>query len=502
MSEILRMEKIHKRFPGVHALKGVDFRLERGDIHALLGENGAGKSTMIKILAGIYTMDDGSITIEHNKCTIKSVHDSQKYGISVIHQELCLVPNMNVAENIFLGKEPSHDKSFFIDNKKLYSDAQKLINSLGLDIQATEKVSTLSVAQQQMVEITKALSINAKILVMDEPTSSLTQNEVEILFRTIRKLKINNVSIIYVSHKLEEIFEISDKITVLRDGNYISTKETRQTNRNELITMMVGRELTQFYLKADRKQNDEIIFEVKNIYRKGDLNNISFSLRKGEILGLAGLVGAGRTELARAIFGIDSIDSGEIYIRNIKCKIKTPRDAMKNGIAYVPEDRKQQGLFLYSSVGYNITMLVLNQFIKIVGINKNKENTIVKNYVDKLSIKTPHNKQLVNNLSGGNQQKVVLAKWLASEPKVLILDEPTRGIDVGAKAEIYSIMSMLAKNGVSIIMISSELTEIINMCDRVLVMSNGRLTGNLSGNDVNQEQIMQCVLKEMCNELE
>lgn len=485
---ILNMKNIHKKFPGVYALNGVDFELKQGEVHALLGENGAGKSTLIKILAGIFTADDGEIYLKGNRVRINGVWQSQALGISVIHQELCLAPNMTVADNIFLGKEILN-KSGFVNYHKQNKAAQELLNSLGLAIDATTIVSQLSVAQQQLVEIAKALSFEAQIIVMDEPTASLTLREVELLFATINNLKRKNIAVIYISHRMEELFRVADRVTVLRDGKYVGTRVTTATTREELIAMMVGRELKDLYKRTFHPLG-ETVLEVRNLTRGKMLTGISFTLKKGEILGISGLVGSGRTELARAIFGIDRYDSGEILIEGKRVNITSPVDALSQGIILVPEDRKGQGLILVNSVSYNITLAVLKQFIRMIGVNKRLEKNLVDTYIDQLSIKTPSHEQLVNNLSGGNQQKVVIAKWLARSPKVLILDEPTRGVDVGAKAELYAIINMLAEQGVGIIMISSELPEIIGMSDRVLVMHNGWITGNLIRDELDQEKIM------------
>jgi ribose transport system ATP-binding protein/inositol transport system ATP-binding protein len=485
---ILTMENIHKKFPGVYALNGVNLELKYGEVHALLGENGAGKSTLIKILAGIYTADEGQIFIQNQKVKISDVQKAQSLGISVIHQELCLAPNMTVADNIFLGKEIV-DKTGFVKFSGQNETAQSLLDLLGLAIQATDMVSDLSVAQQQMVEIAKALSIDAHIIVMDEPTASLTLKEVEMLFQTIENLKKKNIAVIYISHRMEELFRVADRVTVLRDGKYIGTRETSNTTREELISMMVGRELKDLYSRTFHELG-ETILEVRNLCRSNVLHDISFSLRKGEILGISGLVGAGRTELARAIFGIDPVNNGEIWVAGEKANINSPIDAMKYGIALVPEDRKGQGLVLLGSVSYNITLAILKQFIKGIRDNHRLEKELVNHYIQKLSIKTPSHEHLTGNLSGGNQQKVVIAKWLATMPKVLILDEPTRGVDVGAKAELYSIINMLAEQGVGVIMISSELPEIINMSDRVLVMHSGRINGILGRDQLDQEKIM------------
>lgn len=495
---ILSVQNIHKRFPGVYALNNVHFELLRGEVHALLGENGAGKSTLIKILAGIYKADEGEIFIKGEKSNLGNVDMARSKGISAIHQELCLVPHMTVAENIFLGKEPVYRFTNFVKFNILNSKTQKLLDSLGVNIKATDKVGSLSIARQQMVEIAKAISVDAEIIIMDEPTSSLDQKEVEILFKTILDLKRKEISIIYISHIIEELFKISDRVTVLRDGMYVGTKVTGLTTREELITMMVGRELKDLYIK-ESFPSEKIIFEVRNLKRKNKLNDISFSLRSGEVLGISGLVGAGRSELARAIFGIDRIDSGQIFIEGKRVIIKTPIDAMNHGVVLVPENRKEQALFLKRSVSYNITLSILNKFIKLIWVNKKLEESIVSKYIKELSIKTTSFDQLVGNLSGGNQQKIVVAKWLATNPKVFILDEPTRGIDVGAKAEIYSIINDMAKHGVGIIMISSELPEIINISDRVLVMHKGSITGMLNRKEFDQKKIITYATGESSN---
>lgn len=487
---ILKMENIHKQFPGVYALNAVNFELKQGEVHALLGENGAGKSTLIKIIAGIYRPDDGNIFVNGKKCSIDNVNISRDMGISVIHQELCLVPNMTVSENIFLGRELLHGKAKFINFEEQNSKAQEILDSMELEIEATDKVATLSVAQQQMVEIAKALSVDSEIIVMDEPTSSLSDKEVDMLFKTVETLRRRNISIVYISHRLEELFKITDRITVLRDGKYIGTRITVQVTKDDLIAMMVGRDLKELYIRTYHKLGQKI-FEVKNLKSKNILNDISFSLNKGEILGISGLVGAGRTELARAIFGIDKFDSGMILIDGNEVVINSPEEAMNHGIVLVPESRKEQGLILKRNVGYNITLCVLKDFIKTIKNDTTKEKSIIASYIDKLSIKTPSDQQLVVNLSGGNQQKIVIAKWLATKPKILILDEPTRGVDVLAKSEIYSIISMLASQGLSIIMISSDLPEVINMSDRVVVMCRGEVTGIINREELSQERIMK-----------
>ena len=486
---VLEMREIDKIFPGVHALKKVNFELRKGEVHALLGENGAGKSTLINVLGGVYPIDGGQILIDGQPVVIRQIKDAQQLGIAIIHQELVLVPHMTVAENIFMGREP-RTKLGTVDKKKMFRDAQEAIDAVGLCCSATDLVCKLSVAQQQLVEIAKALSYNAKIVVMDEPTSSLMTREVDILFDTIRKLRAKGVSIIYVSHRMSEFFEIADRITVMRDGEYVTTRDVEQTNTDELVFLMVGRKLENYYTRTYNKPG-ETVLEVSGLSQKSTgLEDINFSLRKGEILGFSGLVGAGRSELMRCIVGIEKYDSGEIRLFGEPAGPMDTAQAQKKGLVMVPEDRKQQGLILLNSVGFNLTINVLESFIGLGVVNKCAENEIIERHIRALNIKTPSARQKVGNLSGGNQQKVLMGKWLATNPKILILDEPTRGVDVGAKAEIYMIIDRLAKEGISVIMVSSELNEIINMCDRVLVMSDGRITGELDRSEFTQELIM------------
>ena len=486
---LLKMNHIRKEFPGVLALKDVSFELRAGEVHALLGENGAGKSTLIKILGGIYSSDAGEIVINGKVATIDKVQDAQSHGISVIHQELVLVPHMTVAENIYLGREPIKKGSRFVDFKQMNRDAKEILDSFELDIRPTDLVSDLTIAQQQMVEIIKALSFNARILVMDEPTSSLSEKDVAFLFENIQKLKKAQVGIIYISHRMSELKQIADRITVIRDGEYIGTRLSDQASNDELIAMMVGRQLTNYYTRTFGNPQEKVL-EVKNLNAGTFLKDISFHLNSGEILGFAGLVGAGRSELMKCIFGIDPITSGEIYIEDKLVTIKDPQEATELGIALVPENRKSEALFPEQSVMFNLTIKTLDEFIKGIRVNYVKEGIITREYVKKMDIRTPSYNQLVGKLSGGNQQKVIVGRWLATKPKILIFDEPTRGVDVGAKAEIYSIMNELVKEGVAIIMISSELPEVINMSDRVIVMSNGRITGCLNRENLTQEKIM------------
>ncbi len=486
---LLEMRGIHKQFPGVYALNNVAFELRRGEVHALLGENGAGKSTLIKILAGVHSANEGEILVKGRPVNLDSVHTANAYGISVIHQELCLVPEMTVAENIFLGREFQTSFWKMVDYRQINERARKILALCGPELQPEAKVSDLSIAEQQMVEIAKALSINADIIVMDEPTASLTNKEVGLLFKIIKELKEKKMGIIYISHRMEELFEITDRITVLRDGKYIGTRETRNTHREELIGLMVGRELGELY-QRNYQETSDVVLEVQNLAKKGVLQDISFTLKRGEILGFAGLVGAGRSELAQVIFGIETFDSGRIYIEQKPVEITSPSVAMSHRIALVPENRKEQGLVLIKSISYNITLTVLKQFVKFIKTDHQKEFNLVHDYVERLGIKTPSIDQQVGNLSGGNQQKVVLAKWLATKPRVLILDEPTRGVDIGAKAEIYALINALAAEGVGIIMISSELPEVINMSDRIMVMHKGSIAGSLIRDEFDQERIM------------
>ncbi len=485
---LLEMKGIHKRFPGVLALNNVSLTVEAGEVHALLGENGAGKSTLIKVLGGIYIAEEGEIFIEGKKVKIDSVKSSHENGVAIIHQELVLVPYMTVAENIFLGREPMKGK--FVDHRKMTDDAQALLDANGMGIAADTLVGSLTIAQQQMVEIVKAISFNSKILVMDEPTSSISDKEVEFLFETMRGLTAKGVGIIYISHKMSELEQICDKVTVMRDGEYVGTKVVKETNKDELIAMMVGRELTNYYTR-DFQQPGDVILKCDHISDGKMAKDASFEVRKGEIVGFAGLVGAGRSEVMKCIFGLTKNYKGSIEIEGSQVQIHNPIEAMKYGLALVPEDRKLEGLYKVQSVRYNSTIEVLGDFIKGIFVDGAKEEEITQKYIDMLSTKTPTQEQLIGNLSGGNQQKVIIGRWLATNPKILILDEPTRGVDVGAKSEIYAIMNDLVKQGMSIIMISSELPEIINMSDRIYVMSEGNITGCLSRDEVSQEAIMK-----------
>ncbi len=482
------MQHITKCYPGVLALDDVHFELEPGEVHVLIGENGAGKSTLMKVLSGAERKDAGDIFIEGNKVEITSPRDAQQLGIMMIYQELNLVPQLSVAENILLGKEPMN-RGPFVDWKTLYSQARALLDRLGSDLTEKAKVSGLSIAQQQVVEIAKALSSEAKIMVMDEPTAALTTKEVAALFKLIRWLKDQGISVIYISHRLEELFMIGERVTVLRDGKWIDTKKVSEVDKTELIRKMVGRELTQEFPKRQFTRGREVL-RVEHISRNDALHDISFSVYQGELLGIAGLVGAGRTELARVIFGADRKDSGDMYLDGKRLEITSPLDAIRNGIALLTEDRNRQGLILDMSVRENITLSNLSALTKGHFISREKERNVVNKFVRDLRIKTPSIKQIVRNLSGGTRQKVVLARWMFTESKIIIFDEPTRGIDVGAKLEIYHLINNLIERGIAVVMISSELLEIMGMCDRIAVMCRGRIAGIVDRTETTQEEIM------------
>jgi len=497
MSNILEMKGISKHFYGVQALSEVDLTVKKGEVHVLVGENGAGKSTLMKILSGAYQRDSGEIFFDGEKLELSSPLAAQEKGISIIYQEFNLIPGLSVAENIYLGREPQKN-SGLVDWKKLYTDTQDVLNKLKANINPKILVSQLSVAEQQFVEIAKALSFGSKLIIMDEPSATLTPREIEKLFNVIDNLKADGVSIIYISHHLDELFEIGDSVTVLRDGEFISRDKVNDVDKNYIIKQMVGRELTESF--PERKaEPGEVVLEVNNISRDGILHNISFNLRKGEILGFAGLVGSGRTELVRAIYGADLKDKGEIKLYGNKVEINSPRDSIEMGIGLLPEDRKQQGLVLEQPVKSNVTLARLEELVDKYLINQQKEKEKVNEFVDDLNIKTPSIETLAKSLSGGNQQKVVLAKWLFTDSDILIFDEPTRGIDVGAKFEIYLLMNKLTELGKSIIMISSDMPEIIGMSDRVLVVHQGEITGEFNKEDLTQEKIMQSAAGEVQN---
>src|SRR5215216_4830935 len=491
MSEnnILLMENISKAFPGVKALNDVNLTVRRGTIHALMGENGAGKSTLMKILDGIYTPDNGQIIFQGQPVTVDTTHTALKLGISMIHQELSPIPYMTVAENIFLGREPL-SRFGTIDKRKLNADTKALLNRLAININPTTLMKDLSVANTQMVEIAKAISYDASLIIMDEPTSAITEREVAHLFSMIRSLKANGVTIIYITHKMDEVFRIADEITVLRDGKHVATVPASQTNKGHLISMMVGRELTEMFPK-EVAPIGEIVLSVRNLTRKGIVEDVSFDLRQGEILGIAGLMGAGRTTVIESIFGIHKIDAGEIMIKGQKTQINSPADAIKNGLALLTEDRKLSGIMGVLPVRDNMVIASLPNYEKRGLLDARRIEATYKEEKSRLDIKSPSMYQLIKLLSGGNQQKVLVSRWLLTSPDILILDEPTRGIDVGTKAEIHKLMSRLAQDGKAIIMISSELPEILGMSDRILVMHEGKVGGLFERKDATQKSIME-----------
>lgn len=485
---LLEMLDISKTFPGVHALDSVRFDLRAGEVHALMGENGAGKSTLVKILSGVYQPNSGTILINGLPVTIQSPHHAQALGISPVHQEVNLEPYLTVAENIFLGRQPK-GRFGLVDHGRMQREAASLLAGLGVSIDPSALVGTVSIAERQMVAIARAVSTDARIIIFDEPTSSLSERETELLFGIIQRLRSQGIGVIYISHRMEEIFRLCDRVTVFRDGRYVATKNVADTRLQEIIAMMIGRDISDLFRK-EAVPIGEPVLEVRNLSKRGVLDDISFTLRRGEILGIAGLVGAGRTELARAIFGDLRPDGGQVLIEGKQVQPRTPRDAIKAGIGLVPEDRKDQGLVTGLSVQQNISMPLMRSLARFSVISVAKEKALARDYVQRLAIRTPSIEQKVMYLSGGNQQRVVIAKWLATNPRVLIVDEPTRGVDVGAKAEIHSLLSDLAKQGVGILMISSELPEVLAMSDRILVMYAGTIAGELPGDRATQEEIM------------
>lgn len=487
---ILRMTGIDKRFLGVHALKGVNFELRAGEVHALMGENGAGKSTLMKVLCGIHSLDSGTIEYFGKNVQFNNIAESQAAGISIIHQELNMMNHLTVAQNIFIGREEK--KGIFIDDAKMERDAKRLFGHIGINIDPKVKLGTLTVGKQQMVEIAKAISHDSKLLILDEPTAALTQPEVEDLFRIMNDLKAKGIGMIYISHRMDEINRISDRVTVMRDGEYVGTVLTKDTSKDEIVRMMVGRVIYGGQKEKSCVPEDApVVLEARNIVSGNTLKDVSFKLRKGEILGFAGLMGAGRTELARAIYGADRFDSGEVLINGKKVKIGTPESAVKHGVCYLSEDRKRYGLLLIKSVTENTTLASLEKNIRFGWINDSAAAAAAEEVNKKLRTKTPSMDQLLKNLSGGNQQKVIVARWLLKNSDIFIFDEPTRGIDIGAKSEMYDLMSRLAAEGKSIIMISSELSEIQRLSDRVVVMCEGRITADLPIEGLTQETIMK-----------
>ena len=486
---LISVEAIHKSFPGVKALVNARFDLRPGEVHALMGENGAGKSTLMKIMTGIYQPDAGEIHISGQKVNLSDPRAAQALGISIIHQELFLMNHLTAAQNIYIGREPRKGFGLFVDEAKMRADTAALFARMKVNLDPDVEVGTLTVARQQLVEIAKALSFNSRILIMDEPTSAINDKEVEHLFAIINDLKAHGVGIIYITHKMDEVKRIADRVTVMRDGQYIDTLPAATTDMSRIISLMVGRELADATRATG--QGGDVVLDVKNLNRGRAIRNVSFSLRKGEILGFAGLMGAGRTEVARAIFGADPIDSGEISIHGVTQAIRSPQDAVRLGLAYLSEDRKHYGLVTSMTVGDNVTMSSWPRFTRSrVFMNDARMREAANDYVQKLRIKTPSVDQETRLLSGGNQQKIVISKWLLRDCDILIFDEPTRGIDIGAKAEIYKLLQSLADQGKAIIVISSELPEVLRLSHRILVMCEGRITGELTGRDATQESIM------------
>lgn len=484
---ILKLENIVKVFPGVKALDNINLEIRKGEIHAICGENGAGKSTLMKIITGAYSYTSGKIYFEGKEVKFTSTKQSEELGISMIYQEFNLIPYLTVAENIFLGRQPLN-KLGFVDWNKLLSDSKVLLNRVGLNIDPRKLIKDITVAEAQMVEIAKCLSINSKVIIMDEPTAALSDEEIKKLFGIIKKLTQDGISIIYISHRLEEIFDLTDRVTVFRDGKFIKQMETSSTNHDELVSLMVGKNITDIYPKRNYDRKD-IVLEVKNLYNS-EVKDANFKLYKGEILGIYGLLGSGTISLSKSIYGYYEDIQGEVYLDGKKVNISKPSDAIKNGISLVSDDRKNEGLILIRNIRENISLASLDELEKHKVLDLNKEKEIVKKDVEKLNIKLSSTEQLVGNLSGGNQQKVVFAKILETNPKILILDEPTRGVDVGAKTEIYQIMNQLTQKGISIILISADLPELIGMSDRILVMREGNIVKELNKNEITQEVVL------------
>jgi ribose transport system ATP-binding protein len=490
LTPVIEMKGISKAFSGNRVLDQVDFQLLRGEIHALMGENGAGKSTLIKILTGIYERDAGKVFIKGKEVHFKNPKEAEQMGIAVIHQELNIIPYLTVYENMFLGKELTVGRFGITRDKEMKKKTKEYLDRLGIEIDPNTEAGNLSVGQQQMIEIARAVAANTEVLIMDEPTAALTDREIEALFKVIDSLKKQGVGIVYISHRMEEIFQICDRISVLRDGQFIDSKEVAKTNFDEIVKLMVGRQLGERFPERNIKIGQER-FKVENLTSKGSFENISFSIHQGEIVGVAGLMGAGRSEIMQAIFGYRALDGGKMFIDGKEVTIKSPYEAIKAGIAFVTEDRKSQGLILDLSVRENLSITTLDKISNKSVVSSKTEISLVDEMIEKLHVKTSGREISVKSLSGGNQQKIVIGKWLGIHPKILILDEPTRGVDVGAKKEIYQLMNDLTKQGVSIIMVSSELPEILGMSDRVLVIHEGKLANVLNKSEATQENIMQ-----------
>ena len=492
MSDILiEMENIDKKFPGVHALNNCQFNLRSGEIHGLVGENGAGKSTLMKILSGIYQKEKGSVRIRGKETEILNTKQAQSLGISIIHQELNLMKHLTAAQNIFIGREQKQNIKFLVDDAQINRKSEELFKKINLRLDPKVLVADLTVAQQQMIEIAKAISLNMDVLIMDEPTSALSESEIEELFKVIRDFREQGKGIVYISHRMDELRRICDRVTVMRDGQYIATTAMKDITTEQIISQMVGREIFESHHPHGDTLKTDVLLRVKNINRGRITQNVSFDLHKGEILGFAGLMGAGRTEAMRLIFGADPMDSGEIFVHGKKINVKRPRDAVRGGIGYLSEDRKRFGLAMNMSVKENTVMASLEKFLKMLGvIDENRSKQITEEYIERLKTRTPGVDQLTKNLSGGNQQKVVIGKWLVRNSDILIFDEPTRGIDVVAKGEIYKLLNELADQGKGIIMISSELPEILRMSHRIVVMCEGKITAVLKAEESSQEKIM------------
>jgi len=495
---LLEMKDISKTFPGVKALDDVELKVKKGEVHALIGENGAGKSTLIKVLAGIHEPDEGAeFNFEGESIVIKKPTDATEKGISIIYQDLSLFPNLSVEENIYIGQDSQKRGWTKVNWKEIKNSARKALKELGVDIDLQARVGQLSIAQQQLVEIARALVFDSKLIIMDEPTSSLSSSEVEKLYNIIDKLKKQGISIVFISHKLKELFKVSDRFTVLRDGKYVGSYDADNIDEQKLIKLMVGRDVSYGDNLSKGKPIGETIFKVSNFSKKGNFKDVSLELNKGEVLSITGLVGSGRTELAQAIFGINPIDTGIVEMEGKQLKIKTSADAVNQGIAYIPEARQTQGLVLKQSIINNISLPIINKLRnKLKLINRKKEIQIANEYVEKLDVRPQLPKLDAEKLSGGNQQKVVIGKWLSTNPKVIIFDEPTNGVDIGAKTEIHKLMRELADKGIGVIMISSELIEVLAVSDRILVMKHGRISGELDVKDATQEKIMSIALSE------
>lgn len=495
MEPLLDMKNISKSFAKNKVLHDVNFSVRAGEVHALLGENGAGKSTLVKILGGIYQPDGGEICISGEKQSFTGALDAQNHGVSIIHQELMLMPHLSIAENLFMGRELGKT-SWTVDKKAQNRRARELLADFGLDFEPDTRLERLTIAQQQMVEIIRAISFNAKVIAMDEPTSSLSEHEAERLFELIRSQKKQNVGIILISHRLNDIFALSDRITVLRDGVCAGTQETAEATEDGLIAMMVGRDVEHFYARSDRDIKDEEVLRVEHLSDGGLAKDVSFSLRRGEILGVSGLVGAGRSEALQCVFGLSRRVSGEVFVHGESVHFRAPWEAIKGGLGYVCEDRKRDGLFLKQNIKFNTTINVLDRFIRALRCDKRREEQISAEYAQALKTRITSLDQIVGYLSGGNQQKVLISRWLASTTDILLLDEPTRGVDVNTKQDIYQLMGELTAGGMSVVFVSSELAELLNVCDRIMVMSDGKTAGTLERTEFDQETIMQLATQE------